>query len=81
MTGPVNLGNPKETTMLELAELVLILTKSSSEIVHHELPLDDPKQRNPTIIRARELLNWSPVTDLEAGLVKMISDFRLRMGS
>lgn len=79
VTGPVNLGNPNETTMLELAELVLTLTESKSEIIHHDLPLDDPKQRNPTITRAGELLEWSPTTDLETGLLKMISDFRSRM--
>jgi len=79
VTGPVNLGNPNETTMLELAELVLTLTESKSEIIHHDLPLDDPKQRNPTIVRASELLGWSPTTDLEAGLMKMISDFRSRI--
>jgi UDP-glucuronate decarboxylase len=79
VTGPVNLGNPKETTMLELAELVLILTESKSEIIYQELPLDDPKQRNPTIFRARELLEWSPTTDLETGLLKMITDFRSRI--
>jgi len=79
VTGPVNLGNPNETTMLELAELVLTLTESKSEIIHHGLPLDDPKQRNPTITRASELLGWSPTTDLETGLLKMISDFRSRI--
>jgi UDP-glucuronate decarboxylase len=79
VTGPVNLGNPNETTMLELAKLVLTLTDSQSEIIHHGLPLDDPKQRNPTISRAGELLKWSPTTDLETGLLKMISDFRSRM--
>ena len=81
VTGPVNLGNPRETTMIELAELVLNLTKSKSEIIHHELPVDDPKQRNPTIIRASQLLDWSPTTDLESGLLKMISDFRSRMNA
>jgi UDP-glucuronate decarboxylase len=79
VTGPVNLGNPNETTMLELAKLVLTLTESKSEIIYHDLPLDDPKQRNPTISRAGELLEWSPTTDLETGLLKMISDFRSRM--
>jgi UDP-glucuronate decarboxylase len=79
VTGPINLGNPKETTMLELAELVLILTESKSEIIYQELPLDDPKQRNPTILRARESLEWSPTTDLETGLLKMITDFRSRI--
>lgn len=79
VTGPINLGNPGETTMFELAELVLNLTASNSEIIHHELPLDDPKQRNPRIILAKQLLDWSPNTDLKTGLLKMISDFRSRI--
>ncbi len=79
VTGPINLGNPRETTMFELAELVLNLTHSKSEIIHHELPLDDPKQRNPTIMLANQILDWSPTTDLETGLHKMILDFRSRM--
>ncbi len=79
VTGPINLGNRRETTMFELAELVLNLTHSKSEIIHHELPLDDPKQRNPTIMLANQILDWSPTTDLETGLHKMILDFRSRM--
>ena len=60
VTGPVNLGNPGEFTILELAEQVIELTNSRSRIVHRPLPQDDPKQRRPDISRANEALDWSP---------------------
>ena len=75
VTGPVNLGNPGEFTMLELAELVIELTGSRSKIVHMPLPSDDPKQRRPDIGEARKLLNWQPVTPLREGLAKTIAYF------
>jgi len=75
VTGPVNLGNPREFTMLELARLVLELTGSASRIVHRPLPADDPRQRQPDISRANELLGWSPTTQLEDGLTKTIAYF------
>jgi dTDP-glucose 4,6-dehydratase len=65
---PVNVGNPDEFTLLELAEIVLELTGSSSEIVYEALPEDDPKQRRPDITLARELLGWSPKVSLREGL-------------
>ena len=74
--GPVNIGNPGEFTMLELAEKVLRLTKSSSKLVFKELPSDDPKQRKPDISLAKEKLNWSPKVDLDTGLIKTIEYFK-----
>lgn len=74
-TGPVNLGNPGEFSMLELAEKVLALSGSQSRIVFQPLPQDDPKQRQPDIRLAREALDWEPRIDLEAGLVKTIAYF------
>jgi len=74
--GPVNLGNPGEFTMGELAELVLRLTGSSSKIVHQPLPADDPRQRKPDIAKARQLLGWEPKVPLEDGLERTIAYFR-----
>lgn len=76
VTGPVNIGNPGEFTMLELAEAVIRLTKSKSKLVFLPLPQDDPKQRRPDISLAKEALGWSPKVDLEAGLEKTIGYFR-----
>lgn len=73
--GPVNIGNPGEFTILELAELVLELTNSRSEIIRMPLPADDPKQRRPDITRAKALLNWEPTTPLRVGLAKTIDYF------
>jgi len=75
-TGPVNIGNPTEFTMLELAELVLKLTKSKSRIVNQPLPQDDPKQRKPDIRLAKEALGWEPKVNLEGGLRETISYFK-----
>ena len=74
--GPVNLGNPGEFTMLELAEKVVALTGSRSKIEFRSLPADDPRQRRPDISRAKELLGWSPATQLDEGLAKTIEYFR-----
>lgn len=75
--GPVNLGNPGEFTMLELAELVLKLTNSKSKIIFTPLPADDPKQRKPDISLAKEKLNgWEPKVGLEEGLAKTINYFK-----
>ena len=74
--GPVNLGNPGEFTMLELAELVIKLTKSKSKIVFKELPSDDPTKRKPNISLAKEKLNWEPKINLENGLKKTIKYFK-----
>lgn len=74
--GPVNLGNPGEFSMLELAERVLKLTGSKSKIVHRPLPADDPTQRQPDITLAREKLDWQPTIELEEGLTKTIEWFK-----
>ncbi|MCZ4341628.1 SDR family oxidoreductase [Sphingomonadaceae bacterium G21617-S1] len=79
VTGPINLGNPGEFTMLELAEHVIRLTGSSSKIVHRPLPQDDPRQRQPDISVAKQLLDWEPTVNLEAGLNKTIDYFRTLM--
>ena len=75
-TGPVNVGNPREFTMRELAELVIRLTGSRSKIQFRELPEDDPRQRKPDITLAREKLGWEPRTPLEEGLQRTIEYFR-----
>ena len=74
--GPVNMGNPGEVTMLELAEKVIRLTGSSSKLCFMPLPKDDPKQRCPDISLAKKSLDWAPSVNLEAGLIKTISYFR-----
>jgi UDP-glucuronate decarboxylase len=74
-TGPINLGNPDEVTMLELAELVIALTGSRSSIKHEQLPPDDPRQRQPDISLAGKSLGWQPVTPLREGLEKTIAYF------
>jgi len=74
--GPVNLGNPGEFSMLELAEKIIDLTNSQSKIVYGLLPQDDPRQRQPDITLARKKLGWEPETDLEEGLKKTIQYFR-----
>jgi UDP-glucuronate decarboxylase len=76
ITGPINLGNPGEFSMLELAELVLELTGSKSKLVFHPLPADDPVQRCPDITLAREVLGWAPKVDLADGLRETIRYFR-----
>jgi UDP-glucuronate decarboxylase len=75
VTGPVNLGNPAEFTIRELADLVIDLTGSSSRIIFRPLPQDDPRQRCPDISKARELLGWKPTVALRDGLLKTISYF------
>lgn len=77
-TGPINIGNPVEFTMLELAELVLKLTYSKSKLVFKPLPSDDPRQRQPDISLAKQLLGWSPITELEQGLERTIRYFKDR---
>lgn len=76
ITGPINLGNPGEFTMLELAELVLELTKSSSTLVYKPLPSDDPTRRKPDISKAKTTLGWSPTVPLREGLEKTIDFFK-----
>ncbi len=77
-TGPLNIGNPGEFTMLELAEAVIRLTGSASRIEHRPLPQDDPRQRQPDIAKARSLLGWEPRVPLEEGLGRTIAYFRDR---
>jgi UDP-glucuronate decarboxylase len=75
VTGPINLGNPQEFSIRELAEQVLALTGSSSELVFRPLPEDDPRQRQPDIGRAREQLGWEPTTQLKTGLERTVDYF------
>jgi UDP-glucuronate decarboxylase len=76
ITGPINVGNPQEFTMLELAETVLRLCGSTSRVVHEPLPQDDPRQRRPDIGQARAMLGWSPKVSLAEGLVETVHYFR-----
>lgn len=75
-TGPVNIGNPNEFSILELAETVIRLTNSQSKIIYMPLPQDDPKQRQPDIALAKEVLKWRPTIELEEGLHKTINYFK-----
>lgn len=77
--GPINLGNPNEFTILELAEMVLELCQSNSCITYGELPGDDPRQRQPDISLAKKYLNWEPVCDLQSGLSKTIAYFKEKL--
>ncbi|MEB3284028.1 MAG: UDP-glucuronic acid decarboxylase family protein [Candidatus Sericytochromatia bacterium] len=72
---PVNIGNPDELSLLEMADRIVKITKSSSPVVFKPLPTDDPKLRQPDITRAREILNWAPRVNLEAGLEKTVQYF------
>ena len=82
VTGPVNLGNPGEFSMLELADIIIELTGSSSVCVHKELPPDDPVRRKPDITVAKEVLGWEPKVALREGLAKTVKYFRqVREGS
>lgn len=75
LTGPVNLGNPNECSMVDLANLVISLTKSKSQLIYCPLPADDPRQRQPDISLARKQLGWEPITSLNEGLARTISHF------
>jgi UDP-glucuronate decarboxylase len=75
-TGPVNIGNPNEFTMLELAEKVIRFTGSKSRIIHMPLPADDPAQRQPDISLAKRELGWEPKIMLDEGLAKTIEYFK-----
>ncbi|MEQ1709252.1 MAG: UDP-glucuronic acid decarboxylase family protein [Terricaulis sp.] len=75
LPGPINLGNPSEFTILQLAEAVIDLTRAKSKLVFHPLPSDDPKQRQPDIAKAREVLGWEPKVQLREGLEKTIAYF------
>jgi UDP-glucuronate decarboxylase len=75
VTGPINIGNPQEHSMLQLAQMVIDLTGSRSRVAHRPLPQDDPRQRRPDISKANELLSWSPKTPVRDGLIKTIGYF------
>ena len=79
-TGPVNLGNPVEFTILSLAEMIINMTGSKSKIIYMPLPEDDPKQRKPDISLAKKELSWAPKVDLETGLAKTVEYFRGTLG-
>jgi len=79
--GPINLGNPTEFTIKELAQKVLSMTSSSSTLVEKPLPSDDPTQRKPDISLAKEVLDWSPQVELEEGLERTIPHFRALLES
>jgi UDP-glucuronate decarboxylase len=81
VTGPINLGNPSEITIATLADLILEMTGSKSEVVYRPLPSDDPVRRCPDITQAQTTLHWSPVTTLEEGLAKTIAYFKAVIGS
>jgi dTDP-glucose 4,6-dehydratase len=76
---PINIGNPREMTIKEIAETIIRMTGAKSRIIYKDLPVDDPKQRRPDITRARTLLGWEPKVDLEHGLVKTIDYFRTKV--
>ena len=76
---PINIGNPREMTIKEIAETIIRMTDSKSRIVYKPLPTDDPKQRRPDITRARTLLEWEPKVQLEEGLAKTIEYFRTKV--
>jgi UDP-glucuronate decarboxylase len=79
MPGPINLGNPVEHTIMQLANKIIELTNSNSKIINLPLPEDDPKQRKPDITVANNILKWEPTTDLNSGLNLTISDFITRL--
>jgi dTDP-glucose 4,6-dehydratase len=76
---PVNVGNPREMTMLQFAKTIIQATGARSKIVFKPLPQDDPKQRRPDITKARKLLGWSPQVSLEEGLIQTIAYFRAKV--
>jgi UDP-glucuronate decarboxylase len=80
--GPVNLGNPQEQSICDLAKMIIEMTSSRSKLIFQKLPEDDPRRRQPDITLAREKLAWNPTVDVTAGLQKTIADFdqRLRLG-
>ena len=75
-TGPVNIGNPNEFSILEIAQKVIELTNSKSKIIFKPLPNDDPQQRQPDISLAKAIINWAPTVELNEGLKKMIEFFK-----
>ena len=80
VTGPINLGNPVEITILQLAQLVIRITNSKSQVIMEPLPSDDPRQRKPYITKATSVLSWKPKIKLEDGLQFTVNDFQKRLG-
>lgn len=80
VTGPINLGNPVEITILQLAQLVIRITNSKSQVIMEPLPSDDPRQRKPDITKATSVLSWKPKIKLEDGLQFTVNDFQKRLG-
>jgi dTDP-glucose 4,6-dehydratase len=78
--GPINLGNPVEMTIKQIAETIIRMTGSKSPLVYRPLPQDDPKQRKPDITLARTLLKWEPKVALDEGLVKTLAYFKTKVG-
>jgi UDP-glucuronate decarboxylase len=74
--GPINLGNPAQITMFDLANQIILLTKSKSKLIYVDLPNDDPKKRQPDISLAKKILSWEPTVDLESGLMSTIDYFK-----
>jgi UDP-glucuronate decarboxylase len=81
VTGPINIGNPVEFSILQLASIVIELTGSRTRLIHHSLPTDDPRQRQPDISQAKDLLSWAPKTPLKEGLIKTIAYFDDLLGN
>ena len=79
--GPINLGNPEEFAIRELAEIVIEMTGSRSKIEYHDMPVDDPQQRQPDISKAKALLGWQPGIALRDGLTRTIAYFEERLNS
>lgn len=80
VTGPINLGSDDEYTILELAELIIKLTNSSSNITHQDLPIDDPIRRKPHLFKAEDILNWKSVIELSLGLSRTVNYFQAKLG-
>jgi nucleoside-diphosphate-sugar epimerase len=78
---PINIGNPHEVTIEEIARIIVKLVGSRSRLVYRPLPVDDPKQRRPDITRARTLLNWEPKVELEEGLLKTVDYFKKKLAA
>ena len=76
ITGPINIGNPDEFTMIELADKIIKITGSKSKIVFEKLPSDDPKKRKPDISLAKEIIEWEPKVNLDEGLVQTVNYFK-----
>jgi len=81
VTGPINLGNPNELSLLDLAKMIIELTESRSEVVFEALPIDDPQVRQPDITRARQLLGWEPEVDIRDGLRQTIDHYAKVLGT